>query len=167
MHFAHIPYLLGNYRDIKSSLLANWLTLFSNYFTERLTDNLRAMTDLNVPILTQMFLCTRVLVARISSESLASLWLLVIPELVSYSLKIVISLLIANKLLSDSCHLNTSYWLLMSFTTNKMERRQNGQRNVRFVGYYLKNLRVKDDIKRIRAKNAGVWEQWIINLERG
>ncbi|KAM3173974.1 hypothetical protein ACTXT7_011483, partial [Hymenolepis weldensis] len=49
---------------------------------ERLTDNLRAMTDLNVPILTQMFLCTRVLVARISSESLASLWLLVIPELV-------------------------------------------------------------------------------------
>ncbi|VDL29077.1 unnamed protein product [Hymenolepis diminuta] len=49
---------------------------------ERLTDNLRAMTDLNVPILTQMFLCTRVLVTRLSSESLASLWLLVIPELV-------------------------------------------------------------------------------------
>ncbi|KAM7534070.1 hypothetical protein Aperf_G00000110027 [Anoplocephala perfoliata] len=48
---------------------------------ERLTDNLRATTDQNVPILTQLFLCTRVLVARISSESLASLWLIVIPEL--------------------------------------------------------------------------------------
>nr|CUU99408.1 hypothetical transcript [Hymenolepis microstoma] len=50
---------------------------------ERLTDNLRVMTDLNAPILTQMFLCTRVLVTRISSESLASLWLLVIPELMN------------------------------------------------------------------------------------
>ncbi|VDO13286.1 unnamed protein product [Rodentolepis nana] len=52
-----------------------------------MTDNLRMMTDSNVPILTQMFLCTRVLVTRISSESLASLWLLVIPELVSENLR--------------------------------------------------------------------------------
>ncbi|VDK34785.1 unnamed protein product [Taenia asiatica] len=50
---------------------------------ERLTDNLRAVADVNVPILTQIFLCTRVLIARISADSLASLWFIVIPELVS------------------------------------------------------------------------------------
>ncbi|KAL5102848.1 hypothetical protein TcWFU_005011 [Taenia crassiceps] len=50
---------------------------------ERLTDNLRAITDVNVPILTQIFLCARVLIARISAESLASLWFIVIPELVN------------------------------------------------------------------------------------
>ncbi|VDM33428.1 unnamed protein product [Hydatigera taeniaeformis] len=49
---------------------------------ERLTDNLRAITDVNVPILTQIFLCARVLIARISADSLASLWFIVIPELV-------------------------------------------------------------------------------------
>lgn len=49
---------------------------------ERLTDNLRAVTGINTPILTQLFLCTRVLIARISAESLASLWFIVMPELV-------------------------------------------------------------------------------------
>ncbi|VDD81929.1 unnamed protein product [Mesocestoides corti] len=48
---------------------------------ERLTDNLRSTTDVNVPILTQLFLCTRVLIARISPPSLASLWHIVLPEL--------------------------------------------------------------------------------------
>uniref|UniRef100_A0A915EYE9 Dopey N-terminal domain-containing protein n=1 Tax=Echinococcus canadensis TaxID=519352 RepID=A0A915EYE9_9CEST len=56
---------------------------FISDILERLTDSLRAMTDVNVPILTQIFLCTRVLIARISADSLASLWFIVIPELVN------------------------------------------------------------------------------------
>ena len=55
---------------------------------ERLTDNLRAVSGVNVPILTQLFLCTRVLISRISAEALASLWFIVIPELVSDKFKI-------------------------------------------------------------------------------
>ncbi|BHF78502.1 Protein dopey-1 [Sparganum proliferum] len=50
---------------------------------ERVTDNLRAISDVVVPVTTQVFLCTRVLISRISSASLASLWHIVIPELVS------------------------------------------------------------------------------------
>uniref|UniRef100_A0A0X3P420 Uncharacterized protein n=1 Tax=Schistocephalus solidus TaxID=70667 RepID=A0A0X3P420_SCHSO len=50
---------------------------------ERVTDNLRAISGIVVPITTQVFLCTRVLISRISSASLASLWHIVIPELVS------------------------------------------------------------------------------------
>ncbi|VDN19123.1 unnamed protein product [Dibothriocephalus latus] len=45
---------------------------------------MRAISDVVVPITTQVFLCTRVLISRISSTSLASLWHIVIPELVSH-----------------------------------------------------------------------------------